>query len=524
MKVGALSSPPKTGFKTYLASNKKLIYTWLGISFAAFALLKVLFPYPDFFSDSFSYVQDAVNNNGFGFRPQGYPEVLLFLKNLSPSAGLVTFTQYLLFTFSSMLCVMICGYLYRLTTRQINIVMGIILLNPVLLLITNLISSDSLFCSLTVFWFTSLLWVIRKTTRANIVVHALLLLACLHLRYTALFYCGISAIAFLVSNGKIVLRAAGVVSSLAVIFGYVNWQENKIEDKFNVRVFSGFSNWQIANNALCYYKKIDVKSSELPRRDSVIDLCVKKWIDNVYEDGHLGTQYMWNKKSPLRMYMALRGHIEKEKYFPEWIWCSKDIGDYGRALVKQNPLAYVEYFMFPNFKNYMVPDLEAVEDYNIYNLSLPKQTKEFYELDVDTLTPRFLHFERYLMAAFPYINCVLNMFNIFCIFIFLLLNWKRWKNLDRDIRGLFWVWTFFYFGYLLFSVASAYIVFRYLDIIFILGVIMPIGLYCHSYKSRWPALQPDAPQGPTPEANTPQATNKKTAAPKTAGKTKKAEK
>ena len=139
--------------------------------------------------------------------------------------------------------------------------------------------------------------------------------------------------------------------------------------------------------------------------------------------------------------------------------------------------------MFPNFKNFMVPDLEALENYNIYNLTVPNECREWYNMDTNFLSCRFLHLQEKLMFIFPYVSCLLNLLNIGFIPFFLLRNLKRWKTLGRDIKGLFIVWSAFYIGYMFFSVASAYIVFRYLDIIFIPGVIIPVVLYPYCRKT-----------------------------------------
>ncbi len=487
MKIGNLLSLKK-GFAAYLVDRKTSLAIWLSAACIQGALLNFLFPYPDFFSDSYTYVADAIANLGFSYRPQGYPDYLVHLHKLLPSAGFAVFVQYLLFALSTLFCVSSCGYLFGLTKRQTNWLMAAVLLNPMLVITSNLVSSDSLFCSSTVLWFTSLLWIIKRTGFLNIAIHTLLLLICMHLRYTALFYFAISAITFLVSKGTKVLRVVGVVLSVSAIWGYVNWQETKTEDNFGVRMFSGFGNWQIANNALCYYKKLNVSDDDLPTTETkVLDFAVKRFIDTIYTEGHIGTQYMWDKRSPLKRYVARRCRLENQKYFPEWIKCSEDIGEYGRILIKSDPMAYIKYFMAPNFKNFMVPDLEAIEDYNIYHLTAPDNCKVWYNLDTNVLTPRYQGLEKRMMAVFPYLNCALNVFNIIFIFYFLLQNWKTRKLLRKDILGLFCAWTAFYFGFMAFSVASAYIVFRYLEIIFVLGVIIPVVLYSHSYKSRWPA-------------------------------------
>ncbi len=493
MKIGKTTLSFKEGFGGYLFDRKKAIVIWICVACIQCGLLEFLFPYPDFFSDSYTYVADAIANLGFSFRPQGYPDYLVRLHNIAPSAELAAFVQYVIFVLSGLICVFSCGYLYGISNRTVNWLLGAVLLNPMLVFTTNLISSDSLFCSVTVMWFTSLLWIIKRTNWINPLVHAALLLICLHLRYTALFYFAISAIAFAVSQGKIFLRLAGIALSIYVIFGYVNYQKDKTERIFGIRIFSGFANWQIANNVLCYYKKLDVSADDMPTRETALmDTAVKRFIDTIYTPGHLGTQYMWDKRSPLKRYVAMMCRLEQEKYFIEWIRCSPDIGEYGKTLVKKYPFAYVRYFMVPNFANFMVPDLEALEDYNYYNLSVTKECQKWYNLDTDYLSPKYLHLQRKIMFLFPYLSCMLNLVNIALIFFFLIKNWKVRRLIRKDIRGLFIAWSAFYLAYMGFSVVSAYIVFRYLDVIFVLGVIMPVVLYSHSYTNLQSPL-PDTP-------------------------------
>ena len=313
MKIGKPALSFKEGFVAYLANQKKSLAIWFSVVLIQGALLNFLFPYPDFFSDSYTYVQDAITDLGLSFRPQGYPDYLIHLHRILPSAGFAVFIQYLLFVLSSLLCVLSCGYLFGLSHRKTNWLLAAVLLNPMLVFTSNLVSSDSLFCSLTVFWFTSLLWMIRKAGWANVVIHAILLVACLHVRYTALFYIFVSAITFIVAGGKPSIKIMGILASVLVIWTYINRQEDKTEKLVNERVFSAFSNWQIANNVLCYYKKIDVQGSDMPsKEDSIINYAVKRFIDTIYTDGHLGTQYMWDKRSPLKRYVVMRARPRRK--------------------------------------------------------------------------------------------------------------------------------------------------------------------------------------------------------------------
>lgn len=484
LQPGENHSIPNDTFFGYVKNQKKLLTVALLTSTVLFLLLQFLFPHPDFFFDSFSYVKDAATHTGFGYRPQGYPDFLYFIhNNISARAGAVVFIQYLLFFLSSIFCLLSCDYLFGIPTKLRYFVLLLVIANPMLLFQSNLISSDSLFCSLTVFWFTSLVWIIKKPNWATLVLQALLLVTCLYVRYVALFFPLVTAGVFLVSRIKIAYKISGIALSLLLVYSYVNWQENKIEGMFKVRVFSGFSGWQIANNALCYYKKIDIKEKNLPDNETrIINRIVKARIDNVYEDGGVGTQYMWDKRSPLRLYLRSRAKYEGEVYYPEWLQSSYDIGRYGWALVKHDPMAYVQYFILPNYKYFLIPDPEILADYNCFYLPIPPECKAWFGFDFDELSCNVPGLQKYVMAGFPYISLVLNLLNMAVVIFFLLCNSKRWKSMNTSVRNLFIAWGLFYFGFMLFSTFSAFIVLRYMDTLFVLGIFIPTVLYKYAHK------------------------------------------
>ncbi len=474
----------KDGFFAYLVTQKRLLAIAFFSGIVLFLLLKFLFPLPDFFFDSFSYVKDAVIHDGFGYRPIGYPDFLYFIHdNIATGAGAVVFIQYLLFFLSSVFCFFSCDFLLGIPAKLKYVTLLLVIANPMLLFQSNLISSDSLFCSLTVFWFTSLIWFIKRPNWVILVLQAVLLVTCLYVRYVSLFFPLVTAGSFLASRTKIAYKISGIALSLVLVYSYVNWQENKIEEKFGVRVFSGFSGWQIANNALCYYKKINIKEIDLPDNESrIINRIVKARIDNIYEDGDVSTRYMWDTKSPLKLYLRARSKYEGEVYFPEWLKSSQDIGRYGWALVKHDPLAYVQYFMLPNCKYFFLPAPEILADYNCFYLTIPAECKNWFGFDFNELSCRFPGLQQTIMAGFPYISFALNLLNIAIIFFFLLHNRKRWKSLDKSARSLFISWGLFYFGFLLFCTFSAFIVLRYMDTMFVLGIIIPAVLFKYSHK------------------------------------------
>jgi len=472
----------KGSFLKYLTQQRKLLLIASIIFVAIFLLLKLCFPLPDFFNDSFTYLYDAVNKPDISYRPLGYSNFLSIIHIISTNGNFAVFIQYLLFFISTLFCFFSCDYLYGFPPKLRLVVFYLALINPILIFQTNLISSDSLFCSLTVTWFTLCLWIIKRNTYPLLLLQAALLLVCFHVRYTAIFYPAVAAIVFLFSKGRMLYKVVGIILSITVVYFYVERQKAISEDHFNIRVFSGFSGWQMANNVLCYYKKIDVDPKDLPDLDTRnIDRLVKKFIDKMYVEDYVGTQYMWDKNSPLKLYVYVRETDRQKSYFSQWYSASKPLGDYGWAIIKRNPLAYVRYFIIPNTKNYFLPDQEALSNYNYYSLKISPDTKDWFGYDFERLYCRFPDLQQNIMFLYPEISFALNVFNIVIVCVCLFRYFVARKKTDRDGRTLFLVWCTFYFGFMALCLFSTIVLLRYLDPLFALGIIVPF-LLLHQIK------------------------------------------
>ncbi len=468
----------ENSFFKYLVQQKKIILIALILNTAIFIALKFCFPIPDFFTDSFTYIADAILQRPVTYRPAGYADFLGLTHSISGNPNFTVFIQYMLFVTSTLFCFFSGDYLYGFPQKIKTIIFYVAILNPILILQTNLISSDSLFCSLTVIWFTFCLWIIRTHNLTAIILQVIFLLLCFHVRYTAVFYPVIATVAFLFSRRKLFYKIAGIILSVSVIYFYVERQKDVTERLTGTRVFSGFSGWQIANNVLCYYKEIDVDPESLPTQDAkIIDRIVKKQIDNMYVEHYVGTQYIWDIKSPLKFYLALRLKYTKSIYFAQWLWASQNMSDYGWAVIKQHPGAYVRYFMAPNFINYLLPDREILMNYNYDDLQIPPETKQWFDFHIDHIYCRFEYLQKDIIVLYPGISLLLNLVNIIIVFAFLFRYIRIWKKVGKDAKNLFIFWCFFYFGYVAFSVFSTIVLLRYLDPIFALGIIMPFILW-----------------------------------------------
>lgn len=254
-------------FLKYLAGQKWLLVQSLITFVALYGVLTFLFPLPDFFVDSFTYVDVANRHVNVSYRPLGYSDFLRMVHGISPNCHWLVFVQLFLFYSSTLLTFFSLDYLYGLPKKWSPVVFYLLLINPLLVLQANLVSSDSLFCSLTMVWISLCIWIINRPGYILAVLHTVVLFLCFYTRYTAIFYPVIACVVFLIAKGRYLYKITSVLVTLALIIGYVKYQEDTIERSAGVRVFSGFSGWQIANNVLCYYNKIDVHTEALGRTE-----------------------------------------------------------------------------------------------------------------------------------------------------------------------------------------------------------------------------------------------------------------
>ncbi|TWW00647.1 hypothetical protein [Chitinophaga pinensis] len=102
--------------------------------------------------------------------------------------------------------------------------------NPVFLFIANYVSSDALFLSLSLVWFTLLLWILHRPNKSLIIWHAIIILLAFTVRYNALFYPIVAAIAFVISRQPWRMKVVGMLSSLILIAGFV-WHTSNQYDR-----------------------------------------------------------------------------------------------------------------------------------------------------------------------------------------------------------------------------------------------------------------------------------------------------
>ena len=472
------SEPSQPDFRNYLGEKKKTILIAFCVSLVSFVLLKYLYPYPEFFGDSHAYIDWAVRKYAVSYRPTGYSYLLRFLHSISSPAMLTVSVQYLLFLLSTLFCILSADFLFKLPQKLVLPLLILILINPMLLIQVNTISSDSVFSSLTVMWFTLCMWIVKRGNLKLILLQIALLYLCFEVRLTAIFYPVVPVAAILLSAFKPLQKAMAIGLTMLVIYFAIERERNLMEETTGTRVYSAFPGWQIANNALHTYKHIDLDPSDLPSEDlKLLDACVRYFIDSIpIPPGKVVYSFLWNTKSPLKQYAGVMSERTGRPYGKIYVATSELYSEYGWYIIRNFPAEYIQYYLIPNTLLYFYPDREAMTSYCDGATNILPATQEWFELDTQNLSCRLPELHENIIMAFPPISTLLNIFNIGTVIYFFARASRKRKALPRGIWQFSMIWSVYYFLFIAFTIFATAVNLRFMTPIFVLGFIAPFVL------------------------------------------------
>jgi len=352
------------------------------IAFPAMVILWILFkccyPYADFFTDSYSYIQAAAVRDAVSYRPIGYSLFLRLVHGVSHSDTLLVTIQFLLVQSS-------CWLLFATVCRRCApgagvqaLISGFLVLNPLAYYISNFVSSDALFIALSLFWLTSLIQSMDAPTWGGLVTQWILLLLIFYTRYVALFYPVVAAICYCWMSCGWRVRLAAMAGSVLIVGAAVLVTRDQTRVQTGAATFSAFSGWQMANNALHIYPWLPVDSSGLPPATQPLAGYVKLYFDRDGEAMRKNppaatTAYMWDRSSPLHQYLAeyrrphskLRqaGDTAQLSYYTAWNRVGPVFSEYGYSLLRRHPLAFGRYYLVPSAGSFFLSPLDVFNTY-----------------------------------------------------------------------------------------------------------------------------------------------------------------
>lgn len=410
-------------FPDFIKINRRyLIIAAVGIVIQ-FIIFKLLYPYADFFSDSYSYLYAAYANLDINIWPIGYSKFLMVFHKITGSDTTLVGFQYFFLGFTALLFYYTILYFYKPAKITSIILFIFLFFNPLNLYICNYVNSDPLFAALSLLWVTQLIWIVQRPRLYQIFTHAVLLYACFTVRNNAMYYPFISALAFIISTQRIWVKATGIILGSLLVLIFINNQRNAAYKITGKHQFSLFTGWQLANNALYMYKQINVDSTLLPSEASrEVDHLTKQFFKNTPPDmqeilsDYVANFFIRQSEAPLKQYY--KQHFkpaDRYNVIAEWGKASIVFEEYGSYLIRHNPWAFTRYYLLTNAKNYCLPPLEKLEVYNLGKENVDPIAQYWFNYKSRKVTAFSATIQHKILFPFTPLFFVMNILFVICM-------------------------------------------------------------------------------------------------------------
>ncbi|GEP88717.1 hypothetical protein SAMN05660909_01188 [Chitinophaga terrae (ex Kim and Jung 2007)] len=445
--------------------NRKHVVTALLASIIQLVVFKLLYPYADYFSDSYSYISAAQMGLDVSIWPIGYSKFLALFHHITTSDTAVVAFQYLLLQGVLFYLLHTIIQYFAPAPWVVKTLFICFFFNPLHLYLSNYISSDALFLSVSLLWAIQLLQLIQRPAISIIFLHALLIVIAFTLRYNAMYYPLVSMIAYLLSHLKPAVKVAGIILPLLLITAFVIHTRNQSRALTGHAQFSVFGGWQLANNAFYMYPFIKVTATP-PAGTEEFDKEVHKYFDSIPEQlKHVsptqGAFYIKYPYAPLKYFLSLKapGITDTTAGFQSWGAVAPVYGSYGSFLIKHHPFAFARYFLLPNTFNYFLPPLEKLEVYNTGANTVSQSAVHWFRYRSQEVKAISWTAQGWILMLFPMLFMALNLYTIWT-----LIRWvatRRLRSPDPLFEKCLWLMVILLAANAGFSILASPIVFRY---------------------------------------------------------------
>ena len=473
-------------------TNRIYLYCALATGMGLWLIFKLVYIYPNLIFDSYMYIRAAVLDQRVNAWPIGYSRFLQFFSLFSHSANLLVTLQYWVLELSCLLFFFTWRYLFQPGKWISNLLFVLLFANPILLFCANYILSDALFISLSILWFTQLWWIIVRPRPWMILVHALLLFLVFTVRYNALYYPFVAALAFLLSRQRPWLKVAGIALPLVLVLGFIHFTSSGIASITGQRQFSPFGGWKLANDALYMYAKVQpADAATVPSAFRPLDSTVRQYFataqgleDTLESEPSSGSYFMFDPRTPLVLYME-RLHPEPWPFFGTRTWyeVAPLYQSYGLYLIKKYPLSFARYFLLPNCLRYAVPPAEffgSTIPFQLHESHGGPFIREMFGLTTIMVPASRIELSRRILYTYPTIFAIIHFcFILGCCGFTMAGGWRR---LPRHLTSCIILAVGLWLCDLGFSVVSAGIVLRYQ--IFMMIIESSLGCYFIAFTYR----------------------------------------
>jgi len=460
------------GFRSYLLEDRwNRAFLWIActVMIGQFTVFKYFYPQAGFINyDSYIYLSAAYHNLAINTYPVGYSNFLrLFSVFTYSDTALVAF-QYLLLELSGLFLIFTLCYFYRPASWVKTISFLFILLNPVWLYLASYISSDALFVGLSFLWFAALVWLLENPGTKLLAIQIGLLFCLFAIRYNALYYPLITTLALSFTRQRWYWKIAGIVGSFAVVGLFIWHTSNNYQRETGVRIFSPFSGWQLANNAMYAYRYVDSADRKpVPMKLKAIDRYVRRYFDisrdlrrHPQEALVANTFYMWDPRSPLLIYMSRHIKVDSLNLYPVKPWASVAplYEEYGSWLIKNYPREFWTHYLGPNLLNFYAPDLEYLSTYNMGIDTVAEMGIVWFHYKGRRMQLRTSDLNVKILDFYPILVGCLNVIFIFsCLSFGLLGGYKITQKMSRIFLLTLGLWL----ANFVFSVFASPVVLRF---------------------------------------------------------------
>jgi len=412
---------------------KKFIYghkadILLFFTFLVFvAIIQYCYPIGEITWDSDSYIQVSKNILP-NTRPIGYPVFLRILYMFSHSISLVVYSQYIIYFFSILCLLKIVNRYKRFTSFQYYLLGVLLLVEPASLYNCITILSDIIFAAFTYFYLATLLLYINNRKPVVLVAHIIVLVCCIETRHIALFFPLFTIITFVVylKNIKLILidTCAILLVFYTVYVSNVNWN-NKV---YGVSVYSPFSGWTEANNALYALPiiKLNPKYIQDPEIRELHTFFTAYLDTTTFIPNEVGPGYLWDQRSPLNV---LRKQVDDSlikrngngDYTLTWYLLAPRYAKYGSFIERKFPYEYITGFILPNFGTLIKPHDGEMEDYYTAKGQISSASLQRYNLTANKLYCRKQLYKDHINSINLFLyqsRLLLFLLSIPCLFIF----------------------------------------------------------------------------------------------------------
>jgi hypothetical protein len=335
------------------------------------------------------------------------------------------------------------------------------------LYLANYVTSDAIFVGLSLIWLTQMIWIIHRPKPYQILVQALVFFIAFTFRYNAMYYPIIAAVVFLLSRQAIWWKAVGIVSGPLLIIPFILFSSAAAKKLTGTAQFPPIlGGWQWGNNALYMRGFIEEDSTKFPTPETAeLDRIARQYFRQVPAPQEQLSAYVANffirqPDAPLKQYME-RHYKNTPDYgsVAQWGKVAPVFGQYGLFLIKRHPLAYAQYYLLVNTKNYFLPPLEKLE---VYNLGMDEIWPigaywfGYHSLKIKAISKTL---QGTLLFMYTALFAILNLY--FAISLFLFIRRNGLKRADRHFTYTILIVSGFLLLNMGFSIFANIIVIRY---------------------------------------------------------------